>query len=435
MVGAWVRLIVNSAVTAAVVVAAQLGAGDALGLLQWDGPHDDQAWITLLTWVAFTFAAAVLAGALSGRAAFRRLRGRDGLGVRIVVSVVSGAGAAAVIGLAWLPARDLRPPINANPGLVVSITAGAGVLVGLVLALLALSIQPMAAGVLTTVGWVWLLGLGAAIAGLTSGEPNPAPRVGVPDAPSLIPPSAWTGPRIMIIAAIVLGLVVAAVARARGASRLSTAFSGFGGPALVGAAYLIAGPGENQGEAYVAALLGVAAGLAASAVVAIPGRSVDGDRPGAAAEARDASSDVLVSTRVPVPGGSPSGTSRPAWAEGSGAIARAYSGTSATSTIPVTSTIPTTSTIPATSTTPAETTTKGTGWDADTLAGTTHPSAGRSAERTERGGGLYRSTGSYSAEPTSTPPSRGTGVMGQPSRDPHESWVGELRATGRHAAE
>src|SRR5690606_24278595 len=127
-------------------------------------------------------------------------RGSDGFGTRVVASIVSGVGAAAVIGLAWLPARDLRPPVNVNPGLVVSITAGAGVLVGLVLALLALSIQPMAAGVLATVTWVWLLGVGAAIAGLSSGEAYPVPRVGVPDAPSLIAPSAWTGPRVMIIA-------------------------------------------------------------------------------------------------------------------------------------------------------------------------------------------------------------------------------------------
>ena len=39
MVGAWLRLFVNSAVVAACAVAAQLGAGDALGIIRWDGPH------------------------------------------------------------------------------------------------------------------------------------------------------------------------------------------------------------------------------------------------------------------------------------------------------------------------------------------------------------------------------------------------------------
>jgi hypothetical protein len=420
VVGAWVRLIVNSTAMAAVVGAAQLGAADVLGILQWDGPHDDRAWITLLSWLAFTFAGAVLVGALSGRAAFRRVRGRDGVGPRLVASATAGLGAAAVIGLAWLPAWDLQPPVNVNPGLVVSITAGAGVMVGLVLALLALSIQPVAAGVLTTVAWVWLLGIGAAVVGLTSGEPYPAPRVGVPDAPSLIAPSAWTGPRVMVIAAAVLGLVVAAVTRARGASRLGTAFSGFGGPALVAAAYLIAGPGENQGEAYVSALLGVIAGLAASAVVAIPGRpaaGADGDRPagsdsdqpGTGAEARDPSSDVLVSGRFPVPGGPPtSSPSRPAWAEGSGPVARAYSSAS--------------------SATSTGRTARGTGWDADTLPGTTR------APDAQQGGGLYRGTGRHSAAEPTRPSPVGTSVMGQPS-DPHESWVGSLRSTGRHAAE
>lgn len=420
MVGAWVRLIVNSAAMAAVVGAAQLGAADALGILPWDGPHDDRAWITLLTWLAFAFAGAVLVGALSGRAAFRRIRGRDGVGPRLAASATAGLGAAAVIGLAWLPAWDLQPPVNVNPGLVVSITAGAGVVVGLVLALLALSIRPVAAGVLTTVAWVWLLGIGAAVVGLTSGEPYPAPRVGVPDAPSLIAPSAWTGPRVMVIAAAVLGLVVAVIVRARGASRLGTAVSGFGGPALVAAAYLIAGPGEDQSEAYVSALLGVIAGLAASAVVAIPGRPAAGtggdrpadsenDQPGTSGESRDPSSDVLVSGRFPVPGGLPtSSPSRPAWAEGSGPVARAYSSTS--------------------STTSTGRTAKGTGWDADTLPGTT-PAPGDA----KPGSGLYRSAGGQSAEPA-RPSTVGTSVMGQPSADPHEAWVGGLRS-GRHAAE
>jgi hypothetical protein len=426
VVGAWVRLIVNSAVVAAVVVAAQLGAADALGILPWDGPHDDQAWTTLLTWVAFTFASAALAGALFGRAAFRRVRGRDGVGARVVASVTGAAGAAAVIGLAWLPAQDVRPPVNVNPGLVVSITAAAGVLVGLVLALLALSIRPLAAGVLTTVAWVWLLAVGAAVAGLASGEPYPAPRVGVPDAPSLIAPSAWTGPRVMIIVAAVLGLVVAVVARARGTSRLSTAVSGFGGPALVAAAYLIAGPGQNQGEPYLSALLGVVAGLAASAIVAIPGRPADaeaavpkdGDHPTGDGGSRDPASDVLISTRFPVPGGSPPGSSRPAWAEGSGPVARAYSSASSGSSSASSGSAP-------------ERPAKGTGWDADTLPGTTHTPAGRSAGQA---GGVYRSTNSQSAESAPSSPV-GAAVMGQPSADPHESWVGGLRSTGRHAAE
>jgi MFS family permease len=418
VVGAWVRLIVHSAVTAAVVVAAQLGAADALGILPWNGPHDDRAWTTLLTWVAVAFAGAVLVGALSGRAAFRRTRGRDGFGARLVASIMSGAGAAAVIGLAWLPAREVRPPVNVNAGLVISITAGAGVVVGLVLALLALSSQPMAAGVLTALVWVWLLAIGAAVVGLTSGEPYPAPRVGIPDAPSLITPSAWTGPRVLIIAAAVFGIVVAVIVRVRGASRLSTAVSGFGGPALVAAAYLIAGPGENQSEPYLAALLGVVAGLAASAVVAIPGRptssaidrpnSPDADGPAEAetreptsrdassheSPSRDPASDVLISARYPVPGGPPSASAgRPAWAEGSGPIARAYRNAS--------------------STTSTERTTETPAWNADTLA---QPAQ----------------TGRHAAE--ATPARSPVAVMGQPSGDPRDPWAGDRRSSGRHAA-
>ena len=437
MVGAWFRMIVSAAVVAAVVVAAQLGAGEALGILQWAGPHDDRAWITLLTWVAFSYAVAVLAGALIGRGAARRRRGRDGFGTRVAASLVAAAGAAAVIGLAWLPAREIRPPVNANPGLVISITAGAGVLVGMVLALLALAARAAAAGLLTTVSWVWLLAVAAAVVGLTTGEPYPVPRVGMPDAPSLIPPSDWTGPWMIVVAAAVLGLAVAGAARWRGASRLSVGFSGFGGPALVAAAYLIAGPGEGQGGAYLAALLAIAAGLAASAMVAIPGRPAAA--PGAGGPTRSAAAtgsrdrqdptttiaeadatpagDVLVSTRAPVSTTPPSsGPARPAWAQGSGPLARAYtSGASHTSE-------------PA-----SPPTTRGTGWDSDTLSGTTHTPP--STDRPDRGGGLYRSTGSYSAAESSLPtrPAVGATVMGQPSSDPHESWLRDLGSAGRHS--
>lgn len=414
MVGAWLKLIVRSAAVAAVVVAAQLGAGDALGVIGWVGPHDDRAWTTLLSWIAFAYAAAVLAGALVGRAAILRHRGGDGIAARVVASVMAGGGAAAVIGLAWLPSREVRPPVNANPGLVISLTAGGGVLAGLVLAVLALSVRAVAVGLKVTMAWVWLLAAGAAIAGLTTHEPYPAPRVALLDAPSLIPPSDWTGPRVIVVAAGVLGLVVAAVARARGASRLGAAIAGFGGPALVASAYLIAGPGEDQREAYLCALLAVAVGLATSAVVAIPTRAIGGQtrrRTTGGSTDSTVADDVLVSARVPVPSGqaAPSGPTRPAWAEGSGPVARAYTSASShggDSAI-----------------------TRGTGWDADTLHGPTH------GTQSDTGGGVYRSsTYGETHEPAAAPARPAVAaVMGQPS-DPHEAWLRDLGSPDRPAA-
>jgi hypothetical protein len=424
---------------AAVVVAAQLGVGDVLGIIGWAGPHDERAWLTLLTWIAFSFSFAVLVGALVGRAAIQRVRGRDGIGSRVVSSLVAAAGAAAVIGLAWLPSREIHPPVNANAGLVISLTAGAGVLVGLVLAVLALSVRAVATGLLTTAVWVWLLAIGAAVVGLTTGESYPTPRLAIPDAPSLIPPSTWTGPLVMVVVAAVLGLVVSAIARGQGSTRLAAGISGFGGPALVAAAYLIAGPGDAQSEPYLAALLAVAAGLAASAVVAIPTRAAtpaggkprrsgpsasresapaparESARSAPAAESEAPAGDVLVTTRTPV-SASTSAPARPAWAEGSGPFARAYTSSASHATEPeATPTI-----------------TRGTGWDADTLHGPTHGSA----DQPDSGGGIYRSS-AYGAgyESAAARPAVGAGVMGQPAIDPHESWLRDLGGSGRHAAE
>lgn len=337
MVGAWVRLLVNSAVVAAVAVAAQLGAGDALGILDWQGPHDSRAWSTLLTWVAFSYAVAVLAGAMVGRLAVRRHAGGEGVGSRITASIVAAGGAAATIGLAWLPSQSLTPPTNVNPGLVVSLTAGAGVVAGLVLALAALAARPIAVGLQAMAAWLWLLGIASAATELASADRTggtadaaavPAPRLGVPDAPSVIADSAWMGPRVLIIAAVVIGLAVPGIALWRGAGRVGAALSGLGGPALAAAAYLIAAPGERggaQADAYVNAMLAVTGGLAASVLVAMPWRRRT--RPMRAVEPVQEApleGDILEVVRAAASPVSAEGRARPSWAEGSGPFARAY---------------------------------------------------------------------------------------------------------------
>jgi hypothetical protein len=469
VVSAWLKLVIHSAAVAAMAVAAQLGAGDALGILRWQS-SDGREWSTLLTWIAFSYAVAVVVGALVGRKAVRTPDRSDGIGARITAGLVAAVGAGAAIGLAWLPSDGLRPPTNVNPGLVVTITAGAGVLVGLLLSVFALAARPVAIGLQITVGLVWLVAAGAATAGVTSGEPYPAPRLGVPDAPSVLPASLWTGPRVMIGVAVVVALVVAGIFRARGSGRLALALSGFGGPALVAAAYLVAGPGTGedrsaQSDAYISALLAVGVGLVASVLVAMPGRKTAARprRPAVPPDDRPITGDVMARPRPtsaqaderPGAGDLPT-RPRPAWAGGSGPYARAF-GSGATATIPGS----TTSvwdppgeavSVPATA--------RGTGWDADTLAGTAQPAAGGTlaGHGASAGGGLYGS-GRHSSAADEAPafaPLTGGGlyrssyqddphdggydspgtaaVMGQPPSDPHESWLRDLGPSGRHAA-
>jgi hypothetical protein len=148
--------------------------------------------------------------------------------------------------------------------------------------------------------WVWLLAIGSALAGSTLGgsaeeTPRPAPKLGVADLPTLIPVDQWwSGPSLMIGMAIALGVLVALVARWGGGSRPAIALSGLAGPLLVAAAYLLAGPGSagsaglassagaSHLDAYRMALIAVAAGLFASALIAAPRRATHDRRLSAA---------------------------------------------------------------------------------------------------------------------------------------------------------
>src|SRR5687768_14677042 len=122
MILAWARLISHGVGVAAIVVAAQIGIGNALGIVRWDGAFDDgntAPWRALLTWIAFVFAVAVVAGALVARRAVHRPNRPDRPGARVAATLAAALGATAGIAVAWLPAREVRAPLGVNPGLVV----------------------------------------------------------------------------------------------------------------------------------------------------------------------------------------------------------------------------------------------------------------------------------------------------------------------------
>jgi hypothetical protein len=273
VIRAWFSLVWKSAGVAIVAAAAQLGVAETVGILRWtDGSAD--AWSTLLTWVTFIYAVSVLVGASVGRRAVRQVGRPDRVSAAFVAALSAGVGGAVASSLAWLSAQHAAVAVSAYPELVVATTAGAGLIVGVVLAVLAAVVLAIGVGIRATVAWIWLVGIGSAIAGYVTHEPFRAPRLAVIDAPSVIPVTWWSGPNLMIAVAAVVGLLVAAVARSGGAGRLSTAFAGFAGPSVIAAAYVIAMPGTKvaqsaQLEPYRAAAIAVGAGLLASALVAL----------------------------------------------------------------------------------------------------------------------------------------------------------------------
>jgi hypothetical protein len=269
----WLKLIGTSWAAALVAAAAQLGVADALGIIRWAVSADRVTWTEQLAWIAFIFVLCVLAGSLSGRAVSRGLKG--GFGRWVTAAAMASVGSAFGVMLAWLPARTAAHPTNVDPDLVVAMTAGAGVLVGLVLALVALAIAPVAAAAKVTAGWAWAAAIFSAIVGLSTNQTHPAPRLGLLDAPTLIPIAWWSGPPLLIMVSAAIALAIAGYARWAGVSLVRVLVCGGLGPAVIAAAYLIAGPtatttGEPWLDPYYASLLGVVTGLVASAVLAIP---------------------------------------------------------------------------------------------------------------------------------------------------------------------
>jgi xanthosine utilization system XapX-like protein len=147
-----------------------------------------------------------------------------------------------------------------------AVTAGAGIVVGVVLALWALASTVIARAVLGGVVWGWLVAL-ASVAVMASRQRElSSPRLGIFDVPGIPGGPGWlVGPNQMIIISAGVAAGIAWYGRRAGAGRLLTALSGLACPALIASAYVLAGPGfrdqNDQLEAYFAALAATVAGL------------------------------------------------------------------------------------------------------------------------------------------------------------------------------
>jgi hypothetical protein len=274
VVRSWVKLIWSSLGVAVLAAAAQLAVAQALGIVRWTDHYEASgagSWNALLTWMVFIYALAVLSGATVGRRAVRRPGRSDGGWARAMAALAAAVGAGAAIVLAMLQARAAVPPVNVHPELVVSVMAGAGVLAGLVITLVVLSVPPMSGGVRTYAVWVWLAAIGSTAYGLLSGGTYRSPQLALVQTTYLDGLQFWPGSYMMIISAAVLGLGVALVARWGGAHRLAIALSGLAGPGLVAGAYALANADLNDAS-LLSSLYAVAAGGVASTLVALPRR-------------------------------------------------------------------------------------------------------------------------------------------------------------------
>ncbi|NUT33148.1 MAG: hypothetical protein HOV79_08750 [Hamadaea sp.] len=257
----WGRAIGAAFFFAAVMGAAQVGVASVLGVVHLDGAYaDPDHWVAQTVFLAWFAQIAVLVGTTAAARS-------AGLATRVSAAAVAGVGSALGSAIALFPARDARIPKD-DPLLSAALALIIGALAGIVVAFAMLSARSLGWSAAAQAVAVWAF-VATAVAADLDGVPARLGQVVLGDLP-VRGVTLWGLP---VIAAL-LGLTVALVARVRGHHRLAIALSGASGPATVALAYLVAGPGATdfQRVPWIASLIAVAAGLAASVLVALPPR-------------------------------------------------------------------------------------------------------------------------------------------------------------------
>jgi hypothetical protein len=296
----WATSILTALGVAAGAGAAQLGLGYGLGIVAWTPARDaagETVWLASLTWVLWLAATSAVLGAICAD----RLSARDPSTVdtgpmaglvavawRVVIALAAAIGALITVPLVAVPARAAHRADTFVPQITAGANAVVGVVIGLLIAIAALSARAIMANVVASVAWLWALAVVAGVDGVRAGEGLSTARLALWQFTS----GGWwrglyvPGALVMLFVSFAIGALAAWPAGRRGDSRVGVALSGAIGPLLVAAAYLLAGtrlggtPTEQQ-SAYVMAPWAVLAGLGGSVLVAAVG-------PGTTREARAA---------------------------------------------------------------------------------------------------------------------------------------------------
>jgi hypothetical protein len=286
----WVTSITAAIGIGAGAAAAQVGIGYGLGIIAWPeqaGGAGENAWGTSLawaTWIAATSAAvgAVCAnrldtGRLSTMEIQATVRGRVATSLRRgVLSLSAAIGALMTIPLVALPARAVDHPSTSVPETIAGGYALVGVVLGLVIALGALAARAIAANMLASVGWFWLLAVATVVEGVTAGRGGATTQLAVwqftAPGPEVSTINVWQA-LFTLGSALVIGVLAALPAARRGDAALGVAVSGAVGPLLVAAVYLLVAPtltevSSREISAYLVAPYAAIAGLAGSVAVA-----------------------------------------------------------------------------------------------------------------------------------------------------------------------
>ncbi|MFC8847034.1 MULTISPECIES: hypothetical protein [unclassified Micromonospora] len=339
----WGGSIATAIGVAAGAGAAQLGFGYGLGIINWSASGvgaGEAAWVASLVWATWISATSTIAGAVCAQRLRRPgSRGEDrtavdpdeatadpepvaasepavadsgpgvtdsepavadsGPGVADAVDPVAapgqtgsprGAGAIALalagavgalvtVLLVAVPARMADVPGVAEPQAVAVGYAGVGLLLGLLVAVWALRSPAVAANVIATGGWLWLLAVVAVVDGVLARRGLTTAQLGIwqisADRASFWIRDwfYWPGALLALGSALLIGALSARRAARSAEHRLGAAASGGAGPLLVALTYLLAVPGltalgREQVSAHLAAPYAVVLGFAGSVLTA-----------------------------------------------------------------------------------------------------------------------------------------------------------------------
>ncbi|HEY8474741.1 MAG TPA: hypothetical protein VIL37_19240 [Natronosporangium sp.] len=260
----WGGSVATAAGVAAAVGAAQLGLGYGMDIISWapdsSGQLSSTAWIASLTWASWIAASSAIAGALvadrltapvdrpgppvgdPGSPAGDRV---SGILWRLVLATAAALGACLAVLLVAVPARVAEVAETSAPQAVAAGYAVVGVLVGLAMAVAALTARAVATNLIATAAWLWLLAIVAVVDGVIAGRDW-----------ARVPLAFWefttTEPAfrnfllpdvgLALGAALVIGALAALPAARRGDHPIGVVVSGAAGPAVLAAAYLLAQP-------------------------------------------------------------------------------------------------------------------------------------------------------------------------------------------------
>lgn len=268
-----------------------MGLGYGLGIIAWQpsaGATGDSAWVASLAWTTWISANSAVIGAIvADRLSTTPLRSavdgslnpaRVAAGLwRLALALAASVGALVTVPIVAVPARAAVRADTFTPQTTAATYAVAGVLIGLVIAFGALSARAVAANVVATASWLWLLAVVAVVDGVAAGRGLAAAQLGVwqfsADGP-------WfrnvylPGALLTLGVALTIGMLAPLPAARRGDNPVGVAISGSIGPLLVSAAYFLAAPAvlervaSRDISAYWVAPYAVIAGLAGSVTIA-----------------------------------------------------------------------------------------------------------------------------------------------------------------------